>query len=102
MAGLSRKPFSAPSVKAMNASMGVFLALFVAFLLKLFDAPGLGRGLALIIMTTMLLLGFGLFGWSMLLQRKEKPLIDQEAIRSAIGLCATAPWATSAGVPATP
>ncbi|HEY1213606.1 MAG TPA: hypothetical protein VGE93_08240 [Bryobacteraceae bacterium] len=92
MPALNRNPHWTPSAKAALGSAAAFLALFAAFKLDLFHTSGLPRVAALVIMTGMLALGFALFGWSMLLARKEKPLIDEEAIRPHADLLAGFRW----------
>lgn len=92
MSALNRNPYWTLSARAALGSAATFLALFAAFESDMFHTPGLPRPAALAIMTAMLVLGFALFGWSMLLSRKEKPLIDEETVRPKADLLSGFRW----------
>ena len=95
MTVLNRRPYWTPARTVMFASAAVFVGLWIATRLDLFRTPGLSRGLAGTIMIGALALGFGLFGWGLLLQRKEPPpFIDEAAIRPYADLLAGDRWRT--------
>lgn len=90
MSALKRRPFSASSTKMAIASAITFLAL--AVWLAWFDTSGLSHDFALVIISVMLIIGLALFGGAMLVQRKERPLVEPEVFRPHADMLAGFRW----------